>query len=112
MAFLPPPIGRLAFPTTTLPGLCLELSTECLVQQRFLQCFQRGELLLVDGFEALGFGREFFNLCNVTPQFSVCERKRNSSMWSMISRRSSPLFARLWSIWPSLPLGAAHSSQR
>jgi len=28
------------------------------------------------------------------------------------SRRSSPVFALLWSIWPSLPLGAAHSSQR
>src|SRR5260370_28542158 len=51
-----PPIGRLAFPTTTtFRGLCLELSTECLVQQGFFQRFQRGELLLVDGFEALGF---------------------------------------------------------
>src|SRR6266851_9934230 len=46
-----PPIGRLAFPGFS--GLCLELSTECLVQQGFFQGFQRGELLLVDGFEAL-----------------------------------------------------------
>jgi hypothetical protein len=28
------------------------------------------------------------------------------------SRRSSPVMARLWSIWPSLPLGAAQLSQR
>src|ERR1700682_2685743 len=51
MASFGPPIGRLAF-----PGLVLELSTECLVQQRFFQCVQRSELLLVDGFETLGFG--------------------------------------------------------
>src|SRR5713101_6502653 len=58
------PIGRLAF-----PGLCLELSTECLVQQRFFQSFQRGELLLVDRFEALGFCEEFVDPSNLTSQF-------------------------------------------
>ena len=33
----------------------LKLAAEGLVQQRLLQLLQRGELLLVDGFEALGF---------------------------------------------------------
>ena len=37
---------------------CLEFSAEGLVQQRLLQLGQRGELLLIDGFEALGFGYE------------------------------------------------------
>lgn len=34
----------------------LTLTSEGLMQQRFFQRFERGELLLVDGFEPLGFG--------------------------------------------------------
>ena len=37
-------------------AMALQFPGECLVQQRFFQFLQRGELLLVDGFEALGFG--------------------------------------------------------
>ena len=37
---------------------CLQFSGEGLVQQRLLQRLQRGELALVEGFEALGFGSE------------------------------------------------------
>ena len=35
-----------------------QLSAESLVQQRLFQCRQRGEFLLVESFEALGFGGE------------------------------------------------------
>ena len=38
--------------------ISLELSREGLVEQRFFQGVQRGELLLVEAFEALGFGGE------------------------------------------------------
>ena len=49
---------------------CSEFSAEGLVEQGFFQRLQRGELLLVDGGEALGFFRERFQL------FNGCRLKR------------------------------------
>jgi hypothetical protein len=49
-------------------AILLQLPAEGLVQQRLLQRVERDELLLVEGFEALGFGSKVIEDAPCDPQ--------------------------------------------